>query len=66
MQTMLKQKRELTETEMNVPNQDIRNQFLAQACRYLFGPNANHASFSTGLGIPALQPIPLRSDANRR
>ncbi len=51
---------------MNVPNHEIRNQFLAQACRYLFGPNANFASFSSGLGLPALQPIAVRSEPNRR
>ena len=66
MRTMLKRQSDQTETEMNVPNHEIRNQFLAQACRYLFGPNANFASFSSGLGLPALQPIAVRSEPNRR
>jgi hypothetical protein len=57
---------ERPETAMNVPNQEIRNQFLAQACRYLFGPNANFASFSSGLGLAVLQPVAVRSDTNRR
>lgn len=66
MRTMLNRHSEQTESEMNVPNQEIRNQFLAQACRYLFGPNANFAAFSSGLGLPVLQPIAVPSDANRR
>ncbi len=44
---------------MNSQAQDIRQQFLAQACRYLFGPTASCESFLR-LGIPALQPAPAR------
>ncbi len=44
---------------MNSKAQDIRQQFLAQACRYLFGPTASCESFLR-LGIPALQPAPAR------
>jgi hypothetical protein len=51
--------------EMNSKAQDIRQQFLAQACRYLFGPTASCESFMR-LGIPALQPIPVRIQEFRR
>lgn len=41
--------------------QIIRNDFLAQACQYLFGKNARCESFQAGfrnfaLGVPTLQP----------
>ncbi|MCK6405004.1 MAG: hypothetical protein L6Q60_03195 [Rhodocyclaceae bacterium] len=42
----------------------IRQQFLAQACRYLFGPTASCESFLR-LGIPSLQPIPVRHNDRR-
>jgi hypothetical protein len=44
---------------MNSQAQHIRQQFLAQACRYLFGPTASCEAFLR-LGIPALQPVPVR------
>ncbi|MFO1346587.1 MAG: hypothetical protein U1E85_09850 [Rhodocyclaceae bacterium] len=50
---------------MNSKAQDIRQQFLAQACRYLFGPTASCESFMR-LGIPALQPMPVRIQEFRR
>ena len=50
---------------MNNETNDIRHQFLAQACRYLFGQTANCNSFRhIGLGMPALQPIPVDSQRN--
>lgn len=52
---------------MNTPNQDFRNQFLAQACRYLFGPAANcEALQKLGLAMPALRPIPVASREHLR
>lgn len=47
---------------MNHEIQKIRDEFLAQACRYLFGPAATcNALRPMGFGQPALQPIPVTS-----
>ncbi len=50
---------------MNNEIQKIRDEFLAQACRYLFGTAGNCNAFR-GLGLPALQPIPLTARNGRR
>lgn len=49
---------------MNNEIQKIRDEFLAQAYRYLFGMAANGNAFRS-LGMPALQPIPVRSRDGR-
>jgi len=46
---------------MNNETQKIRNEFLAQACRYLFGVEAKCCT-----GLPAMQPIPVRSPEHSR
>lgn len=46
---------------MNNEIQKIRDEFLAQAYRYLFGAAANGNFRSLGFGMPALQPIPVRN-----
>lgn len=44
------------------PEQLIRSEFLKQACEYLFGRNTACATLlRQSLGLPALQPIPLRA-----
>lgn len=44
---------------MNTANHEFRQQFLMQACRYLFGPAANCETLRRlGFGLPALQAVP--------
>ncbi|MCP5269214.1 MAG: hypothetical protein H6943_09280 [Zoogloeaceae bacterium] len=51
---------------MNNESTSIRHQFLAQACRYLFGQTANCDAFRhIGLGMPALQPIPISNQQQK-
>ena len=49
---------------MSTQDQNIRQQFLAQACHYLFGPAASCENFLR-LGIPSLRPIPVSSQQHR-
>lgn len=49
---------------MSSQTNTIRQQFLAQACRYLFGATASCENFLR-LGVPALQPVPVRHNDNR-
>ncbi|MFC5300376.1 hypothetical protein [Azospira restricta] len=52
---------------MNNEIQKIRDEFLAQACRYLFGAAANcHAFRPLDFGLPALQPIPVTNRGCQR
>ncbi len=50
---------------MNNEIQKIRNEFLSQACRYLFGQTANCNGFRQA-GMPALQPIPAGNRSQQR
>ncbi|MDX9706281.1 MAG: hypothetical protein RBT86_01740 [Azospira sp.] len=43
---------------MNNDLKNIRDEFLAMACRYLFG-TTNASNVFQGFGLPALQPIPV-------
>lgn len=52
--------------KVNNEIQKIRDEFLAQACRYLFGSAANCNRFQMGLGLPALQPIPVTNRSRQR
>ena len=49
---------------MSTQDQNIRQQFLAQACHYLFGPAASCENFLR-LGIPSLRPVPVSSQQHR-
>ncbi|HEX5802597.1 MAG TPA: hypothetical protein VFY24_06210 [Azospira sp.] len=52
---------------MNKEIEKIRDEFLNQACRYLFGQGANcHDIRRIGLGLPALQAIPLSQRGHQR
>lgn len=51
--------------KVNNEIQKIRDEFLAQACRYLFGPAADCGAFHR-LGMPALQPIPVSCQTRQR
>lgn len=52
---------------MNQEIQKIRDEFLTQACRYLFGHDANCDTLRQfGFGLQGLQPIPVKPGAPHR
>lgn len=53
--------------KVNNEIEKIRDEFLNQACRYLFGQGANCNGFrQMGLGLPALQATPLSDRGHQR
>lgn len=50
---------------MNNEIQKIRDEFLTQACRYLFGQHFDCSTFRNH-GMPALQPIPVSCQTRQR
>lgn len=52
---------------MNKEIQKIRDEFLNQACRYLFGEQANCQDFRQfGFAMPALRAIPIAGHCRQR
>lgn len=65
MRSMMQDNAAAWRRQVNKEIEKIRDEFLNQACRYLFGQGANCNDFRRP-GMPALQAIPLSKRGHQR